>query len=190
MQKWLRRGRWIGLFLAVVTTYAFASEKKMPLTSAEREACKEASIRIEKSKSSLILQCNGNVIRKFSATFGASPKGQKEREGDERTPEGEYRIASKRIHERFHRFMLLDYPNAHDRKRASANGISEPGGAIGIHGVAPKLAPLARLWIDIARPLGFGSVWGPTDGCIGLKNEDVEVVYEVAKAGTLVTIVP
>lgn len=114
MRSWFRYGRWVALCFAALATYAFASEKRKPLSATEQQGCQETSIRIEKSNSALMLQCSGKTIRTFPVTFGASPKGQKEREGDERTPEGEYRITSKRVHERFHRFMLLDYPNATD----------------------------------------------------------------------------
>ncbi|WP_420814199.1 L,D-transpeptidase family protein [Polyangium fumosum] len=37
---------------------------------------------------------------------------------------------------------------------------------------------------------GLGQVWGPTDGCIGLANEDVDVLYAIVPVGTKVTIKP
>jgi lipoprotein-anchoring transpeptidase ErfK/SrfK len=33
-------------------------------------------------------------------------------------------------------------------------------------------------------------MWGPTDGCIGMTNEDVEVVYDAVRVGTRVVILP
>jgi lipoprotein-anchoring transpeptidase ErfK/SrfK len=33
-------------------------------------------------------------------------------------------------------------------------------------------------------------VWGPTDGCIGMVNEDVELVYDAVPVGTSVVIEP
>lgn len=37
---------------------------------------------------------------------------------------------------------------------------------------------------------GLGQVWGPTDGCIGLANEDVTLLYALVPVGTKVTIKP
>jgi murein L,D-transpeptidase YafK len=126
----------------------------------------------------------------MDATFGASPVGQKEREGDERTPEGNYQINSKVENARFHRFLGVSYPNAEDIERTKRKGITNPGGGIGIHGTTRKLAPLARAWIRVARVTGLSSVIGPTDGCIGISNEDVERLYAVVPVNTPVIIVP
>ena len=56
-------------------------------------------------------------------------------------------------------------------------------------GASARLAGLARLFIRGAGKLSAG-VWGPTDGCIGLTNEDVELVFETVRVGTEVTIEP
>ncbi len=148
--------------------------------------CRSPSIFIEKSERYLELRCEGLPPRRFPATFGANPVGPKRQEGDERTPEGRYHITSRVRPPRFHRFLGVSYPNAEDRAASRALGIRRPGRGIGIHGVREALAPLARVFIRTARRVA----WGPTDGCIGLTNEDVEVVYEAVRAGTDVDISP
>jgi murein L,D-transpeptidase YafK len=126
----------------------------------------------------------------MAATFGGNPVGPKEREGDQRTPEGVYLVVSKVKSERFHRFIGVSYPNEEDRRRAAQKGISRLGGGIGIHGTRAALSSLARLWIQFASTSGLGAVWGPTDGCIGLDNEDAEVVFDTVVMGTKVVIEP
>ena len=84
-----------------------------------------------------------------------------------------------------HAFQHLRYA-APNRAASRALGIRRPGRGIGIHGVREALAPLARIFLRTARSVP----WGPTDGCIGLTNEDVEVVYEAVRSGTDVEIVP
>lgn len=150
--------------------------------------CREPSIRIYKAEGQLELRCSGLLRRTFPATFGANPVGPKEREGDERTPEGSYRITSKVASARFHRFMGISYPNTEDRARARAKGIRRIGGGIGIHGTRADLAAAARTWTRIASATGLAGVWGPTDGCIGLSNEDVETLYRQVAVGTPVSI--
>src|SRR5262245_6883315 len=80
--------------------------------------CKDAELRVRKGDGIVELWCGGQERRSFAATFGANPSGPKEREGDERTPEGRYRITSRLKTPRFHRFLGVSYPNDDDRRRA------------------------------------------------------------------------
>jgi murein L,D-transpeptidase YafK len=153
-----------------------------------RGACVSPEIHVYKKEGELDLSCGGARTRTMAATFGANPVGAKEREGDEKTPEGTYTITQKTKSERFHRFLGISYPNDDDRKRAKDNGIVRVGGGIGIHGVRADLAEPARAWMRFARASGLAGVWGPTDGCIGVANEDVEALYESVPVGTKVTI--
>jgi murein L,D-transpeptidase YafK len=150
--------------------------------------CLEPGIVIHKGEGVVELYCHGAPTRRFAATFGAHPTGAKERRGDERTPEGRYRVKSRVVSERFHRFLGISYPNEEDRRRARALGVADPGGGIGIHG--SRHPQLARLFTQVAHATGLHRVWGPTDGCIGLTNEDVEVLFEAVPVGTPVVITP
>lgn len=49
-----------------------------------------------KSESTLYLKKNGNTVKKFNVVFGANPKGHKQMEGDERTPEGATGLITKK----------------------------------------------------------------------------------------------
>jgi murein L,D-transpeptidase YafK len=161
-----------------------------PSSAESAGPCAGPELRVFKREGELELVCGGKVTRIMPATFGASPVGPKEREGDERTPEGTYTITSKTKSDKFHRFLAVSYPNDDDRRRAKDKGITRVGGGIGIHGVRKGLASPARAWTRFARAAGIAAVWGPTDGCIGLSNEDVEVLYDVVPAGARVTISP
>ncbi|HJZ86208.1 MAG TPA: L,D-transpeptidase family protein [Polyangia bacterium] len=153
-------------------------------------ACREPTIHVHKSQGIVELRCAGQVRGRFEATFGAHPTGPKERQGDERTPEGRYVVSSKVVSERFYRFLGISYPNADDRARAQKLGVDNPGGGIGIHGTRPRRAGLARAWTRVAHATGLYTVWGPTDGCIALANEDIEVLFDAVAVGTPVEITP
>ena len=181
----LRRASF-GLVLVVAAFAALA----WPRAAESAAPCASPELRVFKREGELELVCAGKVTRTMPATFGASPIGPKEREGDERTPEGTYTITGKTKSDRFHRFLAVSYPNDDDRRRAKENGIAKLGGGIGIHGVRKDLASPARAWTRFARATGMAGVWGPTDGCVGLVNEDVEVLYDVVPAGARVTISP
>jgi hypothetical protein len=172
------------LFAGTVVTLAW------PTGASGEEACKAPEIRVYKREGSLELLCEGKLRRTMAATFGGDPVGPKEREGDQRTPEGSYRIASRVKSERFHRFLGVSYPNEEDRRRAAEKGITKLGGGIGIHGTSTRLAGVARAWTRLASAVGLAGVWGPTDGCIGVANEDAELLFAAAPIGTKVVIAP
>src|SRR5271170_8201722 len=47
---------------------------------------------VHKAQRRLDLMQGGNVVRSYHIALGLSPTGQKERSGDFRTPEGDYRL--------------------------------------------------------------------------------------------------
>jgi len=101
--------------------------------------------------------------------------GNKQFEGDFRTPEGRYRLATDFQPSRYYRFALVSYPDVGDQKR-SAN----PGGSVGVHGLLPEMAPLGRLHA-LAR-------W--TRGCIALTNDQIDELDKYVTAGTPIQIDP
>ena len=176
--------------LGLVTVAGSLVALGWPSAASGEDACPSAEIRIWKREGTLELYCGGELRRSTAATFGANPVGPKEREGDERTPEGTYRITSRVKSDRFHRFLGVSYPNEDDRKRAHANGITRLGFGIGIHSAKKDLAVAARIWTRFASATGLGRVWGPTDGCIGVPNEDAELLFNVVPIGAKVVIAP
>lgn len=82
-------------------------------------------------------------IRTYPILAASGGPGPKLREGDRQVPEGCYRIEYLNPNSRFHLSMKLDYPNAFDRRHAAAEGRTEPGGDIMIHGKAVSIGCLA-----------------------------------------------
>lgn len=126
----------------------------------------------------------GRLTHTYPVVFGRTP-GRKLHQGDRRTPLGLYEIINKDPHQRWSRFMLLDYPNEEDRRRyqaALANGHFArnrsndpgPGGAIGIHGSDRESFNRA------------GINW--TLGCISMLSKDVREFDELVSVGTFVYI--
>ena len=104
-------------------------------------------------------------------------------EGDKNTPEGGFRIIAKRVHEKWCRFLSIDYPNAESREkfkqrkqRGEIPANASIGGGIGIHGTWPH----EDFVIDRYKN------W--TLGCISMKNEHVTEIYSFVRSGTNVTI--
>lgn len=143
------------------------------------------SLLVEKSKYRLTVFDSGKAIKSYPVVFGGNPKGDKLHEGDQKTPEGIFRVKDFYPHADWSKFIWLDYPTPTSwRKHFKAKLAGEIdfalpiGGEIGIHGVPSG----GDVLID------GGSNW--TLGCVSLKNRDVDEIYEFVKVGTVVEIVP
>lgn len=119
----------------------------------------------------------------YPVVFGNDPLMDKKMEGDKCTPEGTFKIVGKRPHEKWSRFMLLDYPNQESiakfnkrKKNGEVPKNATPGGGVGIHGTWPH----EDFVIDRYKN------W--TLGCISLKNVDVQEIYSYIPVGTTITI--
>jgi murein L,D-transpeptidase YafK len=139
---------------------------------------KADQIVIEKSQHSMVLMKNGKPLRSYQVALGRS-SGPKVRQGDHKTPEGQYVIDQKNAQSRFHLALHVSYPNASDKERAHDAGV-DPGGAIMIHGVAKQFA-----WLG---PLQHEVDW--TDGCIAVTNPEIEGIWGLVSVGTPVEIKP
>ena len=127
----------------------------------------------------LLARDEARVLARFPAAFGDDRVGHKQREGDERTPEGRYTLDWRNPNSGYHLSIHVSYPNAADVAAAEVRGES-PGGMIMVHGQPNGfgwLAPLLQL-----------DDW--TDGCIALANAHMDVVWEHVPNGTPILIRP
>lgn len=147
---------------------------------------------IYKRKRLLHLLSGTKLVKEYPVVLGTSPEGDKEREGDRRTPEGSFYVCTRVDRSQFVRFLGISYPAPDDARRAlrarritrgqytailraHAARLQPPwntplGGAVGIHGG------------------GTASDW--TWGCIALENPDIEELYTALTIGTRVRIEP
>ena len=82
-------------------------------------------------------------LRSYPVLGASGTIGPKLRSGDRQVPEGLYRISALNPDSLFHVSLRIDYPNAHDRRRAAAEGRSDLGGDIMIHGGSISIGCLA-----------------------------------------------
>jgi L,D-peptidoglycan transpeptidase YkuD (ErfK/YbiS/YcfS/YnhG family) len=134
---------------------------------------------IEKKTRRLMLISKGKTIKTYKIALGGNPIGPKERQGDNKTPEGIYTIESRNRHSIYHLSLRISYPNAKDKKHAKALGVS-PGGDIMIHGIKNGLA-----WVG-----GLHTEMDWTDGCIAVTNPEMEEIARLVPNGTPVEIRP
>jgi len=136
-------------------------------------------ILIEKVERRLTLLSKGKVLKIYKIALGGNPNGPKERQGDNKTPEGTYTIDSRNRDSQYHLSLHISYPNEKDRKRANKLGVS-PGGDIMIHGIKNGFS-----W---AGDFHAGVDW--TKGCIAVTDEEIEEIDRLVPDGTVVEILP
>jgi murein L,D-transpeptidase YafK len=129
----------------------------------------------------------------FPVALGAAPVGDKARQGDERTPEGTFRVTHRNPSSSFHLSLGLSYPDAAHAVAAFAEGRVDAatrdrvvaadrpgrmpardtplGGDIYIHGGGPT----PRWW---------------TDGCVAVADEVMDWLFAEVGPGSLVRIQP
>lgn len=134
---------------------------------------------VEKGKRKLNLYSSDKLIKTYSVSLGRNPKGDKEFEGDKKTPEGRYFINDKNPNSGYYKNLGISYPNNQDIEQAEKLG-KKPGGQIKIHGLKNGLG-----WIGKTHLL---MDW--TAGCIALTNNEIDELYEVIKVGTPIEIRP
>jgi murein L,D-transpeptidase YafK len=134
---------------------------------------------IVKKKDHKLLLMNGDtVVKSYSVALARGGLGPKQREGDHKTPEGSYRVASRNQSSRFHRALHVSYPNEADKERAQKLGV-DPGSDIMIHGIQNGLG-----WIGAAHRL---IDW---TNCLAVTDEEIEEIWTVVPDGTPIEIRP
>ena len=134
-------------------------------------------------KSERVLQVmkNGKRLETYRIALGRNPEGHKTRQGDRKTPEGNYILDWRNPQSKYHLSIHISYPNASDIRNARTRGVS-PGGDIMIHGQPPE-----RRWLRRFQRLLCGD-W--TDGCIAVTNREMEEIWRSVPDGTPMEIRP
>jgi len=150
--------------------------KKWAEETIEESAAREIySIVVIKADRKLCLYKEGRLFRTYPLGLGRSGWSDKLRSRDHATPEGRYQISGKNPQSRYHRALLINYPNEKDQEefqRAKKRGLlsetARIGGSIEIHG---------------------GGSMGLTYGCLSLASNHMEELYDVVEVGTPIAIV-
>lgn len=137
-------------------------------------------VTVVKSERKLYLSHEGKILKTFNIALGENPVGHKKVQGDQKTPEGYYRLDYLKLDSSFYKALHISYPNSTDCCNAKKTGKS-PGGAIMIHG-----QPNNQGWFKSF--LKQRTDW--TAGCIALFNSDMDEVLKYVKVGTPILIKP
>jgi L,D-peptidoglycan transpeptidase YkuD (ErfK/YbiS/YcfS/YnhG family) len=137
------------------------------------------AILIEKIPPRLHLYQGGKKKYTFEAEFGSNWIGDKKSRGDMATPEGKYQVTKKlsKSSTKYHKALMINYPNKQDVEEFNAR-IRK--------GQIPADSRIGDL-IEIHGDGGKGGNW--TQGCVALKNSDMDQLFKYVSTGTPVTII-
>ncbi len=144
----------------------------------------------DKSSHYLELWVNGEMEKSYMVTAGAA-EGDKQKQGDFKTPVGYFYIYNKKVSDSLKEEMCLNYPNIEDAKRGLKSGLinqitydeiinanrslQKPSGSTALGG-----------GIEVH---GNGELMDATRGCVGVYNEWIKDIYDVMQLGDRVYIV-
>jgi murein L,D-transpeptidase YafK len=171
MKKWTLRVLLTLIIIGLI--YYFLPEAKLP-----------ANIKIDrlivmKSQRTMEAYSNGELVKTYRISIGQNSIGDKEHEGDKKTPEGEYTINDKNPNSDFHKNLGISYPNAVDKEEAKQKGVN-PGGDIKIHGLRNGVGFIGK----------FHRLLNWTAGCLAVTDHEMDELYNAVDLGTPIIINP
>lgn len=151
------------------------------------------SIYISKMFKTVTLEKYGAEIGCYPASLGEnSGSGDKEREGDRKTPSGKFYVCTKNDKSSYYLSLGLSYPDIADADRGFEAGIitQEERDAIYKAIKAGEQPPWNTALGGAIMIHGDRSPGGVTAGCIAVDNEVMDILWEYCQNGVSVTIGP
>lgn len=159
-----------------------------------------------KSEYRMNLFAKGKLLKTYVIALGQEPIGPKQKQGDNRTPEGDYKIIQK-VRGPFSgdysqylgvAWMRINYPNNADAINAYKSGLiteSQKNAIISANNSGKEPPKNTKLGGGIGIHGWYGN-WPATDkqnltwGCISIQNDDLSDLYGRVGCGTRIIILP
>jgi murein L,D-transpeptidase YafK len=148
---------------------------------------------IRKKKRLLQIFDGEKLIKKYKVVLGFEPRGDKETEGDGKTPEGEFYVFTKNPESKFYLSLGLSYPNAEDARRGLKEKIiTQEEHDVILKAIAEKQMPpqKTRLGGEIYIHGGGAAEDDWTAGCVALRDEEIIEIFDAIPVGASVKILP
>jgi len=164
------------------------ASKKILITKPVKHAAKDSIenpyyIIVDKSDYELKVYDDEGWYATYPIVFGSKDLGDKMKEGDKRTPDGNFKVILKKIHPQWGPELLLDYPNdiSYQKfKERKSRGLipknARIGNGIAIHATRPQ-----EEWT-------IDNFYNWTDGCVSVKYTEMKDLFSYIPVGTPVTI--
>lgn len=168
------------------------SEEKLLPETEPLPKIESPRIVIKKSQRKLELFDGEKLIKTYKIALGFAPVGDKEKQGDGKTPEGDFYIFTKNDKSKFYLSLGVSYPNIEDAERGlKAKLITKAENDKIVQAIKNNKMPLQNTKLGGEIYLHGGGVsenW--TRGCVALKNEEIKEIFDAIPVGTRVKIQP
>ena len=155
-------------------------------------------VRVSKEKRRVYLYRGSTLVNTFEADMAYNSFADKKRNGGEgrrdhwRTPEGAFYVVHKNPRSQFYKALVLNYPKVEDARRGLEAGlISRPQyEAIKQAQAEQRMPPMGTDlggWIEIHGD-GTGDATAWTQGCVAVRNQAMDVLWEQVRVGTPVLV--
>ena len=147
---------------------------------------------IEKEKRVLQIYDGEKLVRRYEIALGFAAAGDKEIEGDGKTPEGEFYVYTKNEQSKFYLSLGLSYPNIEAATRGLRENLITPEehDAI-VKAISEKRTPPQKTALGGEIFIhGGGTLIDWTQGCVALQNEDMKEIFDAIPVGANVKILP
>lgn len=177
----------LALSLLLSSIYFTSGQINQPLPK-----MKNPHILVKKKERKIQIFDSEKLIKSYTISLGFAPEGDKEIEGDGKTPEGDFYIFGKNPESSFFLSLGVSYPNIQDAKRGLKNNLitqeehDEIVKAINEKAMPPQKTKLGgEIYIH-----GGGCKADWTAGCMALENEQMQEIFDVIEIGTIIKITP
>jgi murein L,D-transpeptidase YafK len=181
-----------GLVLSFAIFFVVNQFFVMPWENIQLPKIENPRLVIKKSERKLEIFDGENLIKTYKIVLGFTPLGDKEIEGDGKTPEGEFYIFTKNDQSKFYLSLGVSYPSIEDAERGLAQNLITQGEHDAIRqAINEKKMPLQNTKLGGEIYIhGGGIVADWTQGCMGLRNEEMKEIFDSVPVGASVKIIP
>lgn len=153
---------------------------------------KKPRLVVKKEQRELELFDGAKLIKTYKVALGFAPAGDKEKEGDGKTPEGKFYVFTKNPNSQFHLSLGISYPGIEDAKRGLKDKtITQAEYDEIAAAIKEKRMPLQKTALGGEIYIhGGGNEEDWTFGCVALQNEEIEELFKAIPVGTEVEILP
>ncbi|MEW5743742.1 MAG: L,D-transpeptidase family protein, partial [Myxococcota bacterium] len=156
------------------------------------DAVKDDYIVVRKSARNLALCNAGVLVANFQAGLGFAPVGDKEWEGDGKTPEGVFYVASLVPNSSYYKAFLLSYPDSADGVRGLAAGriTQAQKNAIDAAQASCAVPPQTTDLGSYVEVHGRGGTSDWTLGCVAISDSGVDQLWSTIGVRDTIVVLP
>ena len=164
----------------------------MPWENSELPKLENPRLVVKKNERKLYVFDGEKLVKTYEIVLGFAPVGDKEKEGDGKTPEGEFYIFTKNDRSKYYLSLGVSYPSTEDAERGfRENLISKEEHYAILQAVNEKKMPPQNTNLGGAIYIhGGGIIKDWTWGCMALRDEEMKEIFDAVQVGASLKIEP